>query len=398
MTEGGDRTMYRGATLLPDGRVRDATLVFEGVELIEVRPPVAGDPAPVKGLLVPGLVNAHTHLELSWMGPIGGGAGLAGWVRAQADRRRFHTPGPDIRRREAAAGARRLRALGTAAVSDVAAELATADLLLQAGLSGVVQVELIGHDPERTAAGIARAARPPTITRRDGALVVTRTAAHAPYSTSAELVRAALAPGPVPGSLHLAEDGAETAFLTSGEGPFAALLDGFGVSWEGYRPPGQRPVPWLRELGRIGPDTLVIHAVHVPPEDARLLGATRTPVCLCPRSNLWIGGQLPDVPTLLANQVPLCLGTDSLASNDDLDVLGEVVALTDAFPEVPHARWLDAATRGGADALRLGGLGAFRPGHRPGLLHLDTDLDGLAVAAPDRAWRVPPGAPTLQAP
>jgi cytosine/adenosine deaminase-related metal-dependent hydrolase len=89
-------------------------------------------------------------------------------------------------------------------------------------------------------------------------------------------------------------------------------------------------------------------------------------VCLCPRSNLHIGGRLPDVPALLESGVRLCLGTDSLASSPTLDVLDEVQVLREAFPAVGDERWLRMATEGGAEALGRADLGRFRIGDRSG--------------------------------
>ena len=89
----------------------------------------------------------------------------------------------------------------------------------------------------------------------------------------------------------------------------------------------------------------------------------------------------------------MCLGTDSLASNDDLDVLGEIPELARSFPDVPVARWLDMATAGGARALRTG-WGAIRPGHAPGLVLLDRveHVDALVDKAPsNRTWMARPG-------
>jgi len=89
---------------------------------------------------------------------------------------------------------------------------------------------------------------------------------------------------------------------------------------------------------------------------------------LCPRSNLHIGRRLADVPALLADGVALALGTDSLASTPDLSLFGEIAVLRDAFPAVPALTWLEAATSGGARALRLETCGALAPGRRAGVI------------------------------
>jgi cytosine/adenosine deaminase-related metal-dependent hydrolase len=387
------RTVHRGAALRPDGRIVDTTLVFQDRAVVEVRSPVAGDPSPLPGLLIPGLVNAHTHLELSGVGLVAGGHGLPAWVGALMAQR-GHATEPSA----PAAAARDLHErLGAAAVSDICAQGDTGGLIAAAGLSGIAQNELIGFDRVRADAGIQRAATLDNLHRYEHAVVRSRPAPHAPYSTAPDLLQACLAPrGGAPASLHLAEDPEETAFLIDGVGAFAELLDRLGVDWRWFAAPGVSPVAYLHALGGLGPGTLVVHAVWTDAADRARLAATQTPVCLCVRSNLHIGGCGPDVAGLLAAGVPLCLGTDSLASSPDLDVLGELPVLCDLAPDVPVATWLALATRGGAHALGLPGLGALQVGRQPGLLHLDTDLSGLTRGAPDRAWRVLPGDPGLE--
>jgi cytosine/adenosine deaminase-related metal-dependent hydrolase len=366
----------------------DVFVAFAGPVLTEVRPARPGDPARTAGVLVPGLINAHTHLELSWSERVPGGDGFVPWAgRLMAQTR----PDDATRLRAARDAARALVDGGVAGVSDICGEGSTAELLIEAELVGVAQVELLGFDRERAAANSARAGELP---RRHGGGVTTRAAAHAIFSTAPDLIQAALrppGPGWPPGSVHLGEDAAEVEFLVRGTGPYAELLDRLDVAWRWWRPVSASPVEYLDRLGVLGPDTLIVHAVHTSADDREALGRTRTPVCLCPRSNLHIGAHLPEVEQLLEGGIRLCLGTDSLASSPDLDVLGEIPVLCAAFPQVPVEVWLSLATAGGASALRLAGYGRLVEGTAPGALLLDGDLAGLRRAAPERRWWVRPG-------
>lgn len=361
---------------------------MEGARIVEVRAPRRGDPEPLGGLILPGLINAHTHLELSWVGAVPGGAGLVAWVRALMQER---TPPADrvIQLDAAREAARGLAAAGTAAVCDIAGALDLAGVIAGEGLSGAAELELIGHDELRRDAGVARAASVARTVREGGALVQVRAAAHAPYSTHPELARAALAPGSVPGSVHLAEDPAELRFLDEGEGAFADLLRFLEVPFD--RPTARDPVSWLEAVGALRTDVLAVHGVLLDAPGIRRLAQARTPLCLCVRSNRWIGGRIPDVPALLAAGVRLCLGTDSIASCPDLDVLGEVEALSREFPDVARTIWLGLATRGGADALGLPWLGRLQAGASPGLLHIDAPLEALHQGP--RRWLTRPAAP-----
>ncbi|MCA9494754.1 MAG: amidohydrolase family protein, partial [Myxococcales bacterium] len=186
-----------------------------------------------------------------------------------------------------------------------------------------------------------------------------------------------------PSTIHCAEDPNEEAFL-HGEGPVVAFLDRLGLDWRWSGHPRTTPVGWLERLGVLGPDLLVVHGVHLSDADRATLAARRAPLCLCPRSNLHIGGRLPDVSALLVSGVPLALGTDSLASCEDLDVLGEIPVLRRACPDVDPITWLQLATEGGADALGLPELGRIAVDTSPGLVLLHGVEGGRFDVAPER--------------
>lgn len=352
-----------------------------GGRIAAVRPARSGDPSPEPGLVVPGLVNAHLHLELSWAaGAIPGGAGLFPWVGRLAG-----TAAPSNARELAQAAATHLVERGTALVSDVSNDGTTGPLLAAVGLAGIVQHEHLGmHGPSRAQRVAAARAREP---RHDGE-VVTRPSPHAVYSTPPELLDATAAPrGGVVGSLHVAEDRAEAEFLERGAGPLARWMDEVGIDWSWYEPPGLTPVGVLEARGWLGPDLLLVHGVHLTAADRASMAHSGSALCVCARSNLHIGGQLPDVDALREAGVPLCLGTDSLASSPDLDVLGEVACWIRERPEVPALQWLVAATAGGADALRWPGVGRIEPGSRPGLLLLEgVDHPAALRDPPPRRW------------
>jgi cytosine/adenosine deaminase-related metal-dependent hydrolase len=211
-------------------------------------------------------------------------------------------------------------------------------------------------------------------------------AAHAPYSVSPALLRRIFDEARRLGqasSIHVAEDADELALLRDGSGPWAAILARMGVK-EGERTSGLSPVAHLAAAGAFESShpPLLVHMVHASAEDRRIAAAAHAPAVLCPRSNLHVGGRLPDVPALLRDGVVLALGTDSLASSPDLSLWGEMEALAAAFPNVAPEVWLAAATTGGANALGLADHGALAPGKRPGLLDVsggDLGADAATV-------------------
>jgi aminodeoxyfutalosine deaminase len=311
------------------------------------------------GVLMPGLVNAHCHLELSHLaGELPCDGGFVPWVEALVARRERAEPG-QVRERTREA-VRALEASGTVAVGDVSNVLEHVDLLRDSRLRAVVFYELIGWDPARAQPILEAAIR--RLPDGDGnGRVRVRLAAHAPHSVSPPLLRALREAGG-PASIHLAESAAETRFLDEGGGDWAGFLQGRGVGHVAFHAPGKSPVQYLESLGVLAAGLVAAHCVRVDREDRRTLARRGVHVALCPRSNRNLGVGLPPLPEMIADGVRLCLGTDSLASAESLDVLEDAVLLHRAFPQVEPAVLVRMATAGGAEALGFPELGTLAPG------------------------------------
>ncbi len=333
----------------------------------------AGDPdapeGPVRdlgpGVLLPGLVNAHCHLELSALaGQIPSGEGFVPWVEAVVGAR--GRPGKDAVGARAEA-IRSLEERGTVAVGDVSNTLGHLDQLAASRLRSVVFLELLAWDPARAEATATWGAeRLAAAGRMPASGVEVRLAAHAPHSVSPELLTRLVERGGV-ASIHLAESPEESRFLARGDGPWAGFLERRGLGHVSFRPPGTSPVEYVDGLGLLHSSLVAVHAVQVDEEDRRRLARHGVSVALCPRSNRNLGVGTADVPGLIAAGVRLCLGTDSLASVETLDVLDDAVLLTQQFPTLNPATVLRMATAGGAEALGLDDLGTIAPGKRAAL-------------------------------
>jgi len=334
-----------------------------------------------EGVLMPGLVNAHSHLELSGhVDAIPGGKGLFAWATALMAIRKTDTP--DGQRAAARTAAAAAVALGTAAIGDVGNSLAAAPGIGGAGLAGVLFHELFGSREIATGDALADAARERAEAAADWPERVGYVPApHAPFSVGPELLARifAAAAAARATSIHVAEDEDEVALLRDGSGRWPAFLAGMGVD-PATRVPRKSPVAYLASLGAFQTETppLLVHMVHAGDDDRRIAREAGATVVLCARSNLHIGGRLPDVQAFVTDGLPLAIGTDSLASVPDLSLWAEMATLAAHFPAVPAARWLEAATRGGASALGLRGYGTLAPGSRPGVLDVLVD----DVAAP----------------
>jgi cytosine/adenosine deaminase-related metal-dependent hydrolase len=295
--------------------------------------------------VIPGLVNAHTHLDLTGLrGRVPPGPDFTAWLRAVIRHRRGQTPEQvqaDVR-----VGLAESMQSGTTLLGDIASGGASWDVLAEAPLRAVVFLELLGLPWERARQAVLTAhdwleARPATPTCRPGL------SPHAPYSvgfdvfaSAANLCRphAALA-------VHLGESAAEVELLRHRRGPFVPFLQELGV-WD-----PDRLVPNLREAVRLcarAPHLLLIHANHFA---APSVIPRRGTVVYCPRTHAAFGHPPHPFRAFLARGVRVALGTDSLASNPDLSVLAEARFVHERHPDVPGEVILRLATLAGAEAL-----------------------------------------------
>jgi cytosine/adenosine deaminase-related metal-dependent hydrolase len=312
--------------------------------------------------LLPGLVNAHTHLDLSGArGHCPPGPDFTAWLLDVIAFRRARTA--EQVREDVRAGLEEAIKFGTTLLGDVAAEGATWDALAAAPLRAVVFRELIGLSDERAAAAWGALvawllSRPASATCRPGI------SPHAPYSARASLFFAAACEG-VPVMTHLAETAAERRLLLDRQGPFVGFLKGLGA----WAPDGLADSPdhVLRLTSSLSP-VLYAHGNDLRPDEAVPANGT---VVFCPRTHAAFGHPPHPFRELLARGARVALGTDSLASNPDLDVLAEARFLHGRHPEVPGSVLLRMATLSGAEALGWGGeTGSLTPGKSADLVAL----------------------------
>ncbi|HEU5171749.1 MAG TPA: amidohydrolase family protein [Gemmatimonadales bacterium] len=373
-----------GAVLIgPDGFVERV-----GPDAEVPRPPgvpVADFP---RAALLPGLVNAHTHLELTGLEGQVTDDDFTVWVgRLTALKQRR----PLAEYLEAARrGVAECWAGGVTTVGDTGDRAVVLRALTEMGGSGVAYQEVFGPHPdqcETSLAGLQAAVA--ELRRFESARVRLGVSPHAPYTVSGALYRAAArwarSEG-LPLAVHLAESSAETEFLRSGTGPFAEAWRRRDIP---LPPGGRSPVRWLEEHGVLGPDTLCIHAVQVDREDVAHLAAAGAAVAHCPRANRRHGHGDAPLADYLAAGLRVGLGTDSVVSLAPLDLLAEARAAR-ALARLDAGAAVELATLGGARTLGLAHeIGSLTPGKwgdaavvaiPPG-----TDTPAEAVLAAERA-------------
>lgn len=361
--------IQNGAVLVHDGRIvavgrrKDVVKAHPGVEVREL-----GD-----AVIVPGLVNAHTHVELSFMNgePPAGGAFMP-WLADLVAKRSQAEPAPSAEAASKAIDA--MVARGTVAVGDVANGTWVAPLLARSSLHGLAFHEIYGFRAaeselilDRAAARLTTIDADPAVREAAGRFTTVLTP-HAAHTTSSALLKAlggrAVASGE-PLSIHVAESEEEIQFLRDGTGAFKDFLIQRDAWEPGWKAPGLTPVEYLDRLGVLSPRTLAVHCIHLDHQDLTRLQARGVTVVTCPRSNQRLGVGKAPVAKLMASGIPVALGTDSLASSPDLDLFTEIAHLRQDHPGLSPAAALRIATLNGARALGLAhDLGTIEPGRR----------------------------------
>ncbi len=361
-------------TVVPGGIV----VVDEG-RVSRILPPGVDPEAPTLDrfagcLLHPGFVNAHAHLDLTFLeGRLTPAAPFTDWIRELVAIRRV-TPVETIAE-GMTRGIARMLATGTTTVGDICGAGLSARRLRDAGMRGVVYHEVLGYRPSmREEAMASLKARVESAPKSDRLRM--GVSPHAVYSTGSELMKEAVAfarARNLPTAIHLAETEDEERFTVTGTGSFADLIaDLTGAPPSPHRE--ERPAEAARASGVLR-GGLAIHGNHLSDDDIPLLVEEGTSVVWCPGSNFWFG-RLAGHPVRALRRagVKVGLGADSLASNDDLDMAREV-RLAVELEGLPMVDAFRLATEEGAAALGLPeGCGTLRVG---------APFDGVAVADPD---------------
>lgn len=343
-------------------------------------------------VIMPGLVNAHTHLELthfpSWKLRKGidySPRTYVDWVIQVIKIKRGLTRNElELSVRE---GIRIALESGTTAVGDILTDRSLVPCHAGSSLGGRLYFEMLGHDENRCSTLLTELCHAldtfPTGRLKAGI------SPHAPHTLSprfmGEVTELAVTRS-LPTMVHLAESREESAFLHDSGGKIAELLYPF-AGWESHLPPPRRTTPaaYLDSLGVLRRDTAVVHCVHVTPADVEILKHRGVTAVLCPRSNdRLVVGKAP-AALLKKAGIPLALGTDSLASNDSLSLWDEMRFLHQAYPSVfTPLEILEMATIGAARAIRRDDeLGSLSPGKLADFLVVRPGATGALSELPE---------------
>ncbi len=324
------------------------------------------------GVLCPGFINAHCHLELSHLrGQITKHTGFGGFAKELLPKRGTFSP-EQIAEAIANAEEEMLRN-GIAGVGDISNNADSFPQKLNHRLRYHTFIELLALNPD-----VADVVMENGMALRNACPQTASLAPHAPYSVSAELVRkiSLAEKGRGPLTMHNQESRAEGEFFETGSGSVCSLYEFLGMNISFFKPTGKNSLRSRFESFDTSTDLLLVHNTFTSAEDIAWAQQLHPKLwwCFCPNANLYIENALPDFSAFDNAGARIAIGTDSLASNDSLSILDELKVIAANAPEISLEKLLTWATKNGADALHFHDLGTFEKGKKPGVIQL-TNLE-----------------------
>lgn len=340
---------------------------------IHTSAPEGADIRHYEGLICPGFINAHCHLELSHMqGVIPEHTGLVPFLQQVMSVRNAFSE--EEKRRARWTAFEQMKVNGIVAVGDIVNTTDTLDLRASRSMHFHSFAEAIGFNPApgKQFSYAAECYGQLAAQKADSHILRQSVTPHAPYSVSEELfamIDAFDTDSLL--SIHNQECADENLFYERKQGAIRELLSTVGIDDSFYQPSGktslQTYIEWLSSRHTL----ILVHNTFSCGEDVEAVqGKFRKAYwCLCPNANLYIENRLPDIAMLCAHTDDICIGTDSLASNHQLSVLAELETIKNYHPGISWEQLLRWGTYNGARALNMSDrIGSIERGMQPGLL------------------------------
>ncbi len=375
--------ILRAKYVMPDSRtiIENGAVAIQGAEIVDVGPyPMIRHSAapPIhdlgEAILTPGLVNAHTHLDLtSSADSVQRVPKFTDWVFQIVGKRNPSTIEPSIRE-----GVQQSLAGGVTTVGDIDGTGGSVQVLRGTPIRKVVFFEVLGFSGEHAAAGLARLTAYLDSAPVPDSLLTPALSPHAPYSTSADIYRQCVASG-LSVCTHIAETKEELEFLSDGTGAFVDYLEAFGISTAGWHPPQATPMQYMETLGVLDKNSLLAHCNYLTDADVTILAKSGASVVFCPRSHHYFYHTDHPILQLVERGINVAIGTDSLASNWSLSLLDELKFLAHIQPSIRPEMLLDLVTCNGATALGLERVGRLDKGWQADIIAVQVPNDGRPI-------------------
>jgi cytosine/adenosine deaminase-related metal-dependent hydrolase len=351
-----------------------ASAGFEGIETLE-------------GVIVPGFVNSHCHLELSHMrGRIQGGEGLISFIKEIMGKRAFDD---QVIIESMQQADRNMYDKGIVAVGDISNNLLSREVKTNSRIYYHTFVEFMGFDPAKAASIFKKAQE---LLARFSPLP-SSLAPHAPYSVSKDLFK--FLQKNTEGwheitSIHNQESEDENELYRYKTGRFLDFYKQLNLDIDFFKPQARDSIQSVVPLFSTKQRVLLVHNTYTSSKDLHFVDRFNRDIywCFCPKANLYIEGRLPKIDMFRALDFNITVGTDSLASNDELCVLSELKTIQKFFPSLSFLEMLRWATVNGARFLDIEHkYGSIEKGKTPGL-NLITHMDGLELTADSEVKRI----------
>ena len=373
---------FRGDQLFDGYRMLDnqhVLITSDQGEIIDIVPPAeAGDDVQVvRGIISPGFINCHCHLELSHMKDmIPEGTGLINFVTRIIKERHFNEE--EILTAIENAESEMMEG-GIVAVGDICNNSLTVSQKSKGRIRYHNFIEASGPVPAMADLRFERAVNIlNAFKQHNPAGFSSSIVPHAPYSVSDELwTRVTNFHGNKLMTIHNQETKSENELFVANQGAFLQFFRELNIDPFIFKPSGKTSLQTYLNKFLSDQQLILVHNVYTSSEDISYCHSLnrkgKTFWCLCPNANLYIGGVLPDLALFTGS--PVVLGTDSLASNHQLSILSEMRVIRDRFPFIGPETLFGWATINGARALQLDKLlGSFEPGKKPGLVVCEATL------------------------
>ena len=358
------------------------------ISVSDTIPTTGPPPEKLSGIICPGFINTHCHLELSHMlGKIATKTGLVEFIKEITKQRGTSDSG--LINAAAEQADHDMYENGIVAVGDISNNNSTVAIKAKSKLHYHTFVEIFGFLPDRAEALF------------DGALKLMEefkpqsvsVTPHAPYSVSKELFRLIkkycdehqnLL------SIHNQECEDENKFFRYKLGKFTELYEFFGMDISHFKPQARNSMQSIIPLLTNKQEVLMVHNTCTNLKDIYFLKRFDRKInwCFCPNANLYIEGKLPKINLFVDQGFNITLGTDSLASNHGLSILSEMQAIRHKFPAISTTKLMEWATINGAEFLGIDTQkGTLEVGKTPGL-NLITGVDGLNLTSESKVKRL----------
>jgi 5-methylthioadenosine/S-adenosylhomocysteine deaminase len=376
-----------GAVLIANGRINDIGSVRD----IKLKYPDAGNRHFPDSILLPGLINAHIHLEYSALGPLSGRIDFIPWVKNLIKRQKELSKEEILSSISLAIN--NLLSSGVTSVGEVCRSGLSLDALVKSGLKGVYYAELVAVDNKRRKKIILhfKTAFEKCKNVLNKSRIKPGVFPHSVYTLSKEVLRDISSfsrDEEIPCGIHAAELKEENEFVNKGSGALSDFVKEFDLETLPPRGRWKNTLEYLQAMGLLTPTTQLIHCVHLEEEAFPLLEKKRAGIVLCPRSNYFLNnGEFP-ILSALKHDLRIGLGTDSLAGNSSLDMFEELRFLKESIKSGTltedikfdiDTRLLEMATMGGADVLGMR--------DETGSLSIQKRADIIAVKIKDSGYK-----------